>query len=43
VQAYNTNIELFPKNIAASMFGFQRENAYFTADAGAKEAPKVKF
>jgi len=43
VQAYNTNIELFPKNIAASMFGFQRENAYFTAEAGAKEVPKVKF
>src|SRR4029078_2600680 len=43
VQKYKTDIELFPKNIAASMFGFQRENAYFTADAGAKEAPKVKF
>ena len=43
VQKYNTDIELFPKNIAASMFGFQRENAYFSADAGAKEAPKVKF
>jgi len=25
------------------MFGFQRENAYFTAEANAKEAPKVKF
>jgi len=43
VQRYNTDIELFPKNIAASMFGFQREDAYFTADAAAKEAPKVKF
>ncbi len=43
VQKYNTDIALFPKNIAASMFGFQRENAYFTADAGAKEAPKVSF
>ena len=43
VQKYNTDIELFPKNIAASMFGFQRENAYFTADTAAKEAPKVKF
>jgi LemA protein len=43
VQKYNTDIELFPKNIAASMFGFQRENAYFTADAAAKEVPKVKF
>lgn len=43
VQRYNTNIEIFPKNIAASIFGFQREDAYFTADAAAKEAPKVKF
>ena len=43
VQKYNTDIELFPKNIAASMFGFRREDAYFKADEGAKEAPKVKF
>jgi LemA protein len=43
VQKYNTNIELFPKNIAASLFGFTREDAYFTADAGAKQAPKVEF
>jgi LemA protein len=43
VQKYNTDIELFPKNIAASMFGFHREDAYFKADAAAKEAPKVKF
>jgi LemA protein len=43
VQKYNTDIALFPKNIAASMFGFQREDAYFKADAEAKEAPKVKF
>jgi len=43
VQKYNTDIALFPKNIAASLFGFQREEAYFKADAAAKEAPKVKF
>jgi LemA protein len=43
VQKYNTSIELFPKNIAAALFGFQREDAYFTADAAAKEAPKVQF
>ncbi|HEV1286627.1 MAG TPA: LemA family protein [Bryobacteraceae bacterium] len=43
VQKYNTDIELFPKNIAASLFGFQRDDAYFKADAAAKEAPKVKF
>lgn len=43
VQKYNTDIELFPKNIAAGLFGFHREDAYFKADAAAKEAPKVKF
>ena len=43
VQHYNTDIALFPKNIAAGMFGFNREDAYFKADTAAKEAPKVKF
>ncbi len=43
VQQYNTDIQVFPKNIAASLFGFQRNDAYFKADAGAKEVPKVKF
>ena len=43
VQRYNTDIALFPKNIAAGMFGFNREDAYFKADTSAKEAPKVKF
>jgi LemA protein len=43
VQRYNTDIELFPKNIAASMFGYQRNDAYFKAESAAKEPPKVKF
>src|SRR6202045_3058361 len=43
VQKYNTDIELFPKNIAASIWGFKREDAYFKADAAARQAPKVKF
>jgi len=43
VQKYNTDIELFPKNIAASIWKFQRDDAYFKADAAAKEVPKVKF
>jgi LemA protein len=43
VQKYNTDIALFPKNIAASMFGFSREDAYFKADEGAKTVPKVQF
>ena len=43
VQKYNTDIGLFPKNIAASLFAFSREDAYFRADPSAKEVPKVKF
>lgn len=42
VQAYNTNIRKFPNNILAGMFGFQQK-VYFKADAGAEQAPKVKF
>jgi LemA protein len=43
VQKYNTNIELFPNNIAASVFGFQRNDAYFNVEPGARTAPKVNF
>ena len=43
VQRYNTDIELFPNNIAAAMFGFSKNNAYFTTEPGAREAPKVNF
>jgi LemA protein len=43
VQKYNTDIALFPQNIAAGIWGFHREDAYFKADVAAKDAPKVKF
>jgi LemA protein len=43
LQQYNTDIELFPKNIAASIFGFQRDDAYFKAEPGKRDAPKVAF
>lgn len=43
VQRYNTEIDLFPNNIAASLFGFHRNDAYFKTDAGARNAPKVNF
>jgi LemA protein len=43
VQAYNTNIDLFPNNIAASLFGFQKNDAYFKTDPAARTAPKVAF
>jgi len=43
VQKYNTDIELFPNNIAASLFGFHRNDAYFKTEPGAKVPPKVTF
>lgn len=43
VLKYNTDIEVFPNNIAASVFGFQKNDAYFRADAGARNVPQVKF
>ena len=41
-RGYNTTIRQFPKNIVASMFGFEKK-PYFEASEGAKEAPKVEF
>jgi len=43
VQKYNTSIELFPNNIAAALFSFQRNDAYFNVEPGARTAPKVNF
>ena len=43
VQRYNTTIGLFPNNIFAGMLGFQRNDAYFTTEPGARTAPAVKF
>jgi LemA protein len=43
VQRYNTDIALFPNNVAASMFSFQRNDAYFKTTPGAENAPKVAF
>jgi LemA protein len=43
VQRYNTTIELFPDNIAAALFGFARNDAYFKTDDKARTAPQVKF
>ena len=41
VQRYNTDIALFPNNIAASMFGFQRNDAYFKTEP-APRGPRRK-
>lgn len=41
-QSYNTSIRRFPKNIIASMFGFEKR-PYFEAAEGSEKAPEVKF
>jgi LemA protein len=43
VQKYNTDLSLFPANVVGSMAGFQREDAYFKTEPGARTAPKVQF
>ena len=43
VQDYNTYIALFPNNIVAGMSGFSRNDAYFKAEEGSREAPRVQF
>jgi LemA protein len=43
VQRYNTSIEMFPNNLAAGLFGFTRNDAYFRTDPAARQAPAVKF
>ncbi len=43
IKEYNTYIELFPKNIAASLFGFAKNENYFKTEPAAKHAPKVSF
>lgn len=39
---YNTSIRRFPKNIVASMFGFEKR-PYFEAEEGSEKTPEVKF
>ena len=41
-RSYNTSIRSFPRNILASMFGFEKR-PYFEAEAEAAKAPKVAF
>lgn len=43
VKAYNVFVRKFPNNFIAGIFGYTRENIYFKAEEGAKEAPKVDF
>src|SRR3954469_13003976 len=43
LQDYNTYVQHFPNNIIAGMSGFTRNDAYFQAQAGSREAPRVQF
>jgi len=43
VQKFNTNIQLFPNNLVAGLFGFQKEDAYFKTEPAKREVPQVKF
>ena len=43
IKRYNTNVQLFPKNIAASVFGYQRDDAYFKTTEEERKTPQVKF
>jgi LemA protein len=43
IKRYNTDVELFPKNIAASIFGFRRDDAYFKTTEEEKKVPQVRF
>src|ERR1035437_3508376 len=43
IQDYNTYIGLFPNSLFAGWAGFHRNNDYFAATEGAREAPNVDF
>ncbi len=43
LQDYNAYLGLFPNNIFAKWAGFQRNEAYFKAEEGSRQAPKVQF
>jgi LemA protein len=43
LQDYNTFIGLFPNSLWAGIAGFKRNDAYFAASEGSRNAPKVDF
>jgi LemA protein len=43
IQTYNTYIGLFPNSLFAGWAGFHRNEAYFQASEGSRQAPKVQF
>ncbi len=43
VSFYNTFTQQFPNNIVVTFTNFPKQQVYFKAEEGAKQAPKVKF
>src|SRR5207248_10131663 len=43
IRKYNTDVELFPRNIAAAVFGYHRDDVYFKTTDQEKNAPQVNF
>src|SRR3954453_22954801 len=43
IRKYNTDVELFPRNIAAAIFGYHRDDAYFKTTEEDKKVPQVKY
>src|SRR5579859_2076154 len=43
LQDYNTYVQQFPASIFAGWAGFQKNDAYFKADEGSRQVPKVNF
>lgn len=42
VQAYNSNLRIFPNNVFAGWYGFEQKG-YFEASEGSENAPTVQF
>jgi len=43
VKEYNNKIEMFPSNIVAKRFGFEKKEMYLLEDVAERKAPKVQF
>lgn len=43
IRQFNTTVEVFPSNVAASIFGFRKDDAYFKTTEEEKKVPQVKF
>jgi LemA protein len=43
IKKYNTDVEIFPKSVAASIFGYHHDDAYFKTTDEEKKVPTVKF